>query len=92
MGARALSERDYQEAADHFALVTEHFALDKGTTLVVRTQLFRALALGLLGKMEDARQCLNAIDARALPPSHAYSLQWLGHFLQDRPRPAEPAR
>jgi predicted membrane-bound spermidine synthase len=75
MGARAMSERDYESAAQHLALVTEG-------PRMVQAQLLRTLALGLLGRAGDARQCLNSIGFNALSPVNAYSARWLARFLQ----------
>jgi hypothetical protein len=77
MGARAMSERDYEGAAQHLALVTEG-------TRMVRAQLLRTLALALLGRQGDARQCLNSLRFNALPPVDAYSARWLARFLQSK--------
>lgn len=77
MGARAMSERDYEGAAQHLALVTEGGRM-------VRAQLFRTLALALMGRDGDARQCLNSLSFNALPPVDAYSARWLARFLQSK--------
>ena len=57
MGARAMSERDYQAAAHHFALVTE--GPRAGQARVLRT-----LALELLGKPSEARRSRPPVRAR----------------------------
>ena len=77
MGARAMSERDYEGAARHFALVTDGARM-------VRAQLLRTLALGLLGRQGDARQCLNSLGFNALSSVDAYSARWLARFLQSK--------
>ena len=75
IGARAMSERDYKTAAEHLALATE-------APRRLQVQFLRALALGLLGKVVEARECLSAIDLNALSPADAYSAGWLDRFLQ----------
>ena len=82
IGARAMSERDYQGAAQHLALVTE-------TPRKVRAQLLRTLALGLLGREAEARQCLSSIEVSSLSPVNSYSAMWLERFLQGRQRGSE---
>ena len=77
MGARAMSERDYEGAAQHLALVTDGARM-------VRAQLLRTLALASLGREGDARQCLNALRFNALPPVDGYSARWLAHFIQSK--------
>ena len=77
MGARAMSERDYEGAAQHLALVTEGRRM-------VRAQLSRTLAFALLGRQGDARQCLNSLRFNPLPPVDAYSARWLARFLQSK--------
>jgi hypothetical protein len=77
MGARAMSERDYEGAAQHLALVTE------GTRLV-RARLLRTLALALLGRAGDAHQCLDSLRYNALSPVDAYAARWLARFVQSK--------
>ena len=79
MGARAISKRDYEGAAEHLALVSEE-------PQRVKARLLRTLALGMLGREADARQCLDSIEPRSLSPSDAYSARWLGSFLRLQPR------
>jgi spermidine synthase len=79
MGARAMSERDYEAAARHLAQVTE----GPRSTLA---RLLRALALALLGRSAEARACLAAIEPSAMSPAHAHSAQWLERFLEDEQR------
>jgi len=81
VGARALSERDYEGAAQHLALVTE-------ATRSLQARLLRTLALGLLGKEAEARQCLDSIDRSALTPNKARSAEWLERFLRGGQRPS----
>ncbi len=75
MGARAMSERNYAEAARNFAFVTMG-------PRVVRALLLRTLALGLSGNDDEARRCLHSVAAVRLSPVDAYSGQWLAGFLQ----------
>jgi spermidine synthase len=84
MGARAMSERDYEGAAKHLAVVT-------AGSRKVQAQLLRTLALGLLGRERDARDCLNSIAVDGLSPVDAYSIKWLAHFLQRGERRADSA-
>ncbi len=84
MGARAMSERDYESAAQHLALVTEG-------PRMVQAQLLRTLALGLLGRGADARDCLESIGFSALSPVNASSARWLARFLQDVQRRSSAA-
>jgi len=79
VGARALSERDYEGAAQHLALVTEAI---RG----LQARLLRTLALGLLGREAEARQCLDSIDRSALTPVKAHSAEWLERFLRGSQR------
>jgi len=79
VAAWAMSERDYQSAAEHLA-----FLMD--TPRGLQARFLRTLALGLLGKEDEARQCLNSIDHNALPRGAAYAAGWLDHFLQDKER------
>jgi hypothetical protein len=59
MGARALSERDYQAAARHLALVTEG-------PRAAQARALRTLAVELLGKPADARPSPSTVQ-RATP-------------------------
>ena len=79
MGARAISERNYAEAARHLAFVTTG-------PRAVRARLVRTLALGLLGKENEARGCLHSLAAQPLSPADAYSAEWLARFLADGQR------
>ena len=81
MGVRALSQRDYGAAAQHFALVDE-------ASRRVRAQLLRALALGLADRVSEARQALDSIELTALPHEEAISALWIERFLRSRARPA----
>ena len=74
-GARALSERDYDGAARHLAVMT-------GGPWKVRAGLLRTLALGLLGREAEARECLNSIGPGELSPVDAHSAKWLERFLR----------
>ena len=79
MGAWAMSQRDYAAAEQHLALVSE------GPTKV-RAQLLRTLALALLGKLTDARDCLNSMPFNTLRPADAACADWLAHFLRSEQR------
>jgi spermidine synthase len=79
MGARAMADRDYRGAAQHFALVSE-------APRTMKARLLRSLALDLLGMNAEARQCFDSVDRRALSPVDAYSARWLDRFLQDEQR------
>jgi spermidine synthase len=81
MGVHALSERDYDAAARHLALVD-------GVSQRTRAQLFRALALGLLDRVSEARQALDSLELAKLSREDASSAVWLDHFLQTRAQPA----
>jgi hypothetical protein len=83
MGARALSERDYEAAAQHMALVIEG-------PKVVQAQLLRTLALGLLGRQADARAALKVITPRPLSAVQASSVRWLEHLLDSVDRSHSP--
>jgi spermidine synthase len=56
MGARAISERDYEAAARHLALVTEG-------PRTAQAEALRSLALELLGKAADARRSPSAVQS-----------------------------
>jgi spermidine synthase len=77
VGVHALSERDYDAAAQYFALVDE-------ASQRTRARLFRALALGLLDRAAEARQALNSIELATLTREDAVSAVWLGRFLESR--------
>jgi spermidine synthase len=84
MGARAMSERDYESGAKHLAFVTDG-------PRKVQAQLLRTLALGLLGRERDARDCLDSIAVDGLSSVDAHSIEWLAHFLQRGEHRADPA-
>ena len=75
MGARAMSEHDYEKAAQHLALVTEG-------PRIVQADLLRTLAFELLGRQSDARQSLNAAALRPLSATDRYSINWLAQSLE----------
>ena len=75
MGARALSERDYGAAAQHFALVDE-------PAQRVTARLFCALALELLDRKTEAQQVLDSIDLEAMSGEDAIYALWLARFLR----------
>lgn len=75
VGAQAMSARDYETAAEHLAFVTE-------ASRSLQARLLRTLALGLLGRDDEARQCLNSIDHNALSPGAAHTAGWLDRLLQ----------
>jgi hypothetical protein len=75
VGARAMSERDYEAAAEHLARVTDG-------PKRVQASLQRTLALGLLGRAADARACLASIDRSSLSASDARSAAWLDRLLK----------
>jgi spermidine synthase len=79
MGARAMSERDYEGAARHLALATE-------ARRSVKARLLRTLALGLLGRETEARACLGSIAPGEMSTANAYSARWLERFLRGGPR------
>jgi spermidine synthase len=74
MGARALSERDYAEAAQHLALATE-------PRRSVQARLLRTLALGLSGREAEARECLSSIKPGEPTPVEVEAIGWLRRFL-----------
>lgn len=74
MGARAMSEHDYEAAAQHLALVTEG-------PRTVHAHLLRTLAFELLGRQADARESLNAAAFRPLSATDTYSVNWLAKSL-----------
>ena len=75
MGARAMSDRDYEGSMQHLARVTE-------ASRIVKARLLRTLALGLLGRNDEARQTLNSIELGGLSASDAYSAAWLKRWLR----------
>jgi len=75
MGAHAMSERDYERAAQHLAAVTEG-------PRTVQAALLRTLAFELLGRQSDARQSLDAAASRPLSATDAYSVNWLAQSLE----------
>jgi predicted membrane-bound spermidine synthase len=79
IGARAMSERDYEGAAQHLALVT-------GASGSLRARFLRTLALALQGKDVEAAECLNSVDLSGLAKVDLYLAQWLERFLQGRQR------
>jgi len=81
MGTRALAARAYDEAAAHLALVADG-------PRVVRAQLLRALALGMLGRAAEAQQLVGSLASNPLPPEDAESVRWLVGFVR---RQAEAA-
>jgi spermidine synthase len=83
MGARAMSGRDYEAAAQHLALVT-------GGPRAVQAQLLRTLAFELLGRGVDARQALDAIASEPLSRGDAYSARWLAKSLNRTEREPGP--
>jgi len=76
-GARAMSERDYGVAAQHFALVDD-------PSQRVTARLFRALALGLLDRKAEAQQALDSIDLEAMSGEDAVHVLWIERFLRSR--------
>ena len=81
MGARAMSEHDYEAAARHLALVT-------AGPRTVQAKLLRTLAFLLLGRPADAREALNATAFRPLSPVDANSVRWLAQSLERTERGA----
>ncbi|MEO6601236.1 MAG: spermidine synthase, partial [Polyangiaceae bacterium] len=79
IGARAMSQRDYETAEKHLALVSN------GTAMVL-AQLLRTLALARLGRLADARDCLNSMTLNTLRPVDAACADWLAHFLRSEQR------
>jgi predicted membrane-bound spermidine synthase len=77
IGVRAMSERDYEGAAQHLALVT-------GVPGSVSARFLRTLALALLGKEAEAAECLNSVDRSGLAKVDTYLASWLERFLQGR--------
>ncbi len=75
MGARALSERNYGEAAEHLAVV-------KMGPRAVQAQLLRTLALGLAGRAAEARTVLDSLAGAPLSAVDTTSAQWLGRYLR----------
>jgi hypothetical protein len=65
---------------------TEHLALVTEGPRTVQANFLRTLALGLLGREGDARQCLNSITSGALSRVDAYSARWLARFLEGQQR------
>jgi hypothetical protein len=84
IGARAMSERDYEGAAQHLALVTDG-------PRSVQARFLRTLALGLMGKEAEAGECLNSLDLSALAKVDTHLARWLEHFLQDGQRRSSDA-
>jgi spermidine synthase len=79
IGARAMSQREYEAAEQHLALVSDG-------TAKVRAQLLRTLALALLGRLTDARDCLDSMAFNTLRPADAACADWLAHFLRSEER------
>jgi len=75
VGASAMSQRDYEAAEQHLALVSDG-------TAKVRAQLLRTLALALLGRLTDAQDCLSSLPFNTLPATDAASADWLARFLR----------
>jgi hypothetical protein len=96
LGAGAMSRRDYEGAVGHLGQVTA------GSHLV-EAQLLETLALGQLGRTEEARRSLALASANPLSVVKVESARWLSRFLewkrppsnadgpgQTTPRPAPP--
>jgi spermidine synthase len=81
-GAKALSERDYSTAAQHFAVVDE-------AAQHVTAQLFRSLALGLLDRKAEAQQVLDSIGLETMSGDDATYVLWLERlWRRGGPQPA----
>jgi spermidine synthase len=83
LGVAALADRDYARAADDF----EDAQADSG--LLQPPALLRALALGLGGRPESARQLLDAIPPGTLP---SYAEPWRASLLAKLPSAGSPKR
>jgi hypothetical protein len=77
LGARAMSERDYEGAARHLALATD-------PSLGVRARLLRTLALQLLGRGAEARRCLDSLEPSGLSAMDTNSAGWLDELLRGK--------
>ena len=85
VGARAMSERDYERAAVHFAAVSSG-------PRQVRAQILRGLALHLLGRDTEARQALRSVAGLPMSPVEAKGGRWLmGLVERERHGPAHDA-
>jgi len=83
LGAGAMSRRDYQAAVGHLGQVT-------AGVHAAEAQLLTTLALGLLGRTEEARQALARATASPLSVVKVESARWLARFLEWR-RPPSPS-
>jgi hypothetical protein len=72
MGARAMTARDFDEAARHLALVTDGERAGQA-------RLLRTLALGILGRVPEARQELASAGSAS---TDATSARWLAGFVE----------
>ncbi len=81
MGAYAMSERNYTEAEQHLARVTDG-------AHTVQAALLRTLAFELLGKLGEARQSLDAIALGQPSSGDASAWRWLRKSLDRADRQA----
>jgi hypothetical protein len=84
MGARAMADRTYDEAAQHLAQVTDG-------PWALQAQMVRTLALALLGRPQEAHDLLRSLPADA-SPADAQSANWLARFLERGQTPAPVER
>jgi len=85
LGAGAMSRRDYEAAVGHLGQVTAGSHLVEG-------QLLETLALGQLGRMEEARESLARATANPLSVVKNESARWLSRFLARRVLPSSASR
>jgi len=83
VGVGAMSRRDYEAAAGHLGQVT-------AGARAVESQLLRTLALGQLGRTEEARQSLALATANPLSVVKVESARWLARFLDWKRPPSNP--